>query len=72
MAHGVVHPGVTPHAGVSAAGCGGIGDKDEAFRYLDKAYEQRWPFLPMLKVDPAFDSLRADPRYGDLVRRLGL
>jgi tetratricopeptide (TPR) repeat protein len=49
-----------------------LGNKDEAFRYLQKVYDQRWPFLPMFSVDPAFDSLRSDPRFGNLVRRLGL
>jgi hypothetical protein len=39
---------------------------------LTAAAFQRWPFLPMLKVDPAFDSLRSDARFGNLVRGLGL
>jgi tetratricopeptide (TPR) repeat protein len=51
----------------------GLGQKDLVFDWLEKAYEQRegwlgWYFL----VDPEFDFLRADSRYGDLVRRLGL
>jgi tetratricopeptide (TPR) repeat protein len=50
----------------------GLGDKNEAFRYLKKAYDQRWPFLPMVTVDPAFDNLRSDSRFADLERRLGL
>ena len=48
-----------------------LGDKDEAFRWLEQAYAQRFPILPTLRVDPAFDSLRSDPRFGDLLRRLG-
>jgi eukaryotic-like serine/threonine-protein kinase len=51
----------------------GLGEKDRAFEWLDKAYEQRegwlgWYFL----FDPEFDNLRSDPRYGDLLRRMGL
>jgi serine/threonine-protein kinase len=66
-----ITPGCTDAWGMAMLHTG-LGNKDEAFRYLQKAYEQRWPFLPMVKVDPLFDSLRPDPRYGDLVRRLGL
>jgi len=47
-------------------------DNDEAFSWLDKAYEERSPRLLDLKLDPDFDSLRRDPRYSDLVRRIGL
>jgi tetratricopeptide (TPR) repeat protein len=49
----------------------GLGDKDHAFTWLEKAYEER-ARLPMLKVDPIWDPLRADPRYTDLLRRIGL
>ena len=48
-----------------------LGDKDNAFRWLEKAYEQRASELIFLKVDPAWDSLRSDPRYADLIRRIG-
>ncbi len=51
----------------------GLGEKDRAFDWLEKAYEQHegwlgWYFL----LDPEFDFLRTDSRYGDLLRRLGL
>ncbi len=49
-----------------------IGDKDEAFRWLEKLYEDRAFDIAYLKVDPFFDKLRADPRFADLVRRVGL
>src|ERR1700745_2853985 len=49
----------------------GLGDKDQAFTWLEKAYEER-SRLPMLKVDPIWDPLRADPRFRELVRRIGL
>ncbi|MDQ5857390.1 MAG: hypothetical protein M3542_03830, partial [Acidobacteriota bacterium] len=47
-----------------------LGEKDEAFRLLDKAFEVRSQCLPFLKVDPQLDPIRSDPRYADLVRRL--
>ena len=45
---------------------------ETAFEWLDKAFEQHDPQLVSLKVDPAFDGLRADPHFADLVRRVGL
>ena len=50
----------------------GQAEKDQAFEWLEKAYEERPGELVYLKVDPRFDSLRSDPRFQDLVRRLGL
>ena len=48
-----------------------LGDKDHAFAWLDKAYEQRVG-LSFIKVNPAWDSIRSDPRYADLLRRVGM
>jgi len=50
----------------------GLGDKDKAFAWLDKAYEERSFSLINLKVEPRFDSLHSDPRFADLLRRIGL
>jgi tetratricopeptide (TPR) repeat protein len=50
----------------------GLGEKDQAFAWLEKAYEERDGSLPMLKVNPTWDSLRSDPRFADLVRRVGI
>ncbi len=50
----------------------GLGDKDQAFAWLEKAYADRSWYMTSLKVDPKFDSLRFDPRFKDLVRRVGL
>ncbi len=50
----------------------GLGDKNQAFDWLQKAYEDRSAGLLYLKVDPAFDSVRSDPRFIDLLRRVGL
>jgi eukaryotic-like serine/threonine-protein kinase len=50
----------------------GLGDKDQAFTWLEKGYQQHDFWLSFLKGDPIFDSLRSDPRFPDLVRRIGL
>jgi tetratricopeptide (TPR) repeat protein len=50
----------------------GLGEKDEAFAWLEKRYQERFWFLGYLKVEPLFDPLRSDPRFTDLVRRVGL
>lgn len=48
-----------------------IGEKDRAFEWLEKAYEERGEVLLYLKVDPRFDPLRSHPRFADLLRRIG-
>jgi len=50
----------------------GLGDKESAFRWLETAYDQRDSKIPDLKVDPLFASLRSDPRFGKMLRRIGL
>jgi serine/threonine-protein kinase len=49
-----------------------LDDKDQAFAWLDKAEKENDANLARFKVDPRFDSLRSDPRFADLVRRLSL
>jgi TolB-like protein/DNA-binding winged helix-turn-helix (wHTH) protein/Tfp pilus assembly protein PilF len=49
-----------------------LGDKQSALEWLARNYEERRALGTLLNVDPAFDSLRSDPRFGDLVRRMGL
>ena len=48
------------------------GDKDHALEWLEKAYEERLPAMIHLDVDPDWSSLRSEPRFLDLVRRLNL
>jgi serine/threonine protein kinase/tetratricopeptide (TPR) repeat protein len=50
----------------------GLGDKDHAFTWLEKDYEQRDNTMVFLKAEPIFDPLRSDPRFADLLRRIGL
>jgi serine/threonine-protein kinase len=50
----------------------GLGDADRAFAALQKAYEARDEVMLQLNVDPAIDGLRSDPRFADLLRRMGL
>jgi len=50
----------------------GLGDKEQAYTWLEKAYDDRDECLTWLKVDPTMDSLRSDLRYPDFLRRLGL
>ena len=50
----------------------GLGDRSKTFEYLEKAYQGRVPYLVYLAVDPHFDPFRADPRFRELVHRIGL
>lgn len=50
----------------------GLRDDDQAFAWLQKAYEERQPYLILMKVEPIFNEVRADPRFADLVRRVGI
>ena len=54
------------------APCVGLGDKDQAFAWLDKAVADHSPGATALKVDPTYDPLRSDPRFQVLLARVGL
>jgi tetratricopeptide (TPR) repeat protein len=50
----------------------GLGDRDAAFTLLEEAYQERFSNLIYLTTDPIYDDLRGDPRFANLVRRIGL
>jgi tetratricopeptide (TPR) repeat protein len=50
----------------------GLGDSERAFDWLERASDARASDLIQLKVDRRFDSLRSDPRFADLLRRVGV
>lgn len=50
----------------------GLGDRDNAFEWLDKAFKRHDEAILYLKCQPYFDGLRGDQRYSDLLRRIGL
>jgi len=53
----------------------GLGEKDKAFEWLEEGYDDRsigLANLEEIKVDPAYDPLRSDPRFQDLLRRMNL
>jgi len=49
-----------------------LGDKDQAFAWLERADKERDGILARIKVDSRFDNLRSDPRFTELLKRLGL
>jgi len=61
---------VAPHflAGIHI----GLGENDHALEYLERAYEEKSHWLIYLHIDPSMDALRDDPRFKDLLRRVGL
>ena len=50
----------------------GLGEKDQAFEYLENARKERSDSLVYLKIDPRLDDLRSDPRFAKLLERIGL
>ncbi len=49
-----------------------LGENDAALTWLEKAAEERSSWLAELGLDPVWDKLRSDPRFSDLMRRVGL
>ena len=49
-----------------------LGDKDAAFGWLEKAYQERSGWMPWLKLEPLLDGVRTDARFNDLLRKIGL
>jgi len=50
----------------------GLGEKDQALEWLEKACDEHATSVIFLKVEPSFDDLRSDPRFQEMVRRIGL
>jgi tetratricopeptide (TPR) repeat protein len=50
----------------------GLGERDKAFGWLEKAYEDREGRMTILKMAPEFDGLRSDPRFTKLLQRMNL
>ncbi len=66
-------PKLDPVALVAIAdGYSVLGEKDDAFAFLDAAYKERASLLIYLGVRPTFDNIRSDPRFADLLSRMGL
>jgi TolB-like protein/DNA-binding winged helix-turn-helix (wHTH) protein len=61
---------VSPYS-VALVHCG-LGDRDQALAWLEKAYVERSDYMPYLNREPMLDGLRSDPRFAALVRRVGL
>jgi tetratricopeptide (TPR) repeat protein len=59
-------------AEILAMGYAALGDLDRAFACLERAFQAKSAGLIYLHLDPGYAPLRADPRFGDLVRRIGL
>ena len=48
-----------------------IGETEEGMTWLERAYEEHDPLLVQAKIDPQLEPLRSDPRFDDLLRRIG-
>ncbi len=52
--------------------CAGLGDKEQAFQWLEKAFQERAHYLVHIKWEPRFENLHSDPRFQNLLRHIGL
>ena len=52
--------------------CCGLGETDQALKWLDRAYAERDVRLTFLKIDRRWDALRGNPRFADLAKRMEL
>ncbi len=49
-----------------------LGETDAAFHWLERAFQDRSDYMPLLGVDPLLDTIRDDPRFADVIRRVGI
>ena len=68
---GPIDPDDAPYL-IMAALLASLDEKDKAFEWLEKAYTLSKSRIVDVKVDPMMDGLRSDPRFDDLLRRIGL
>ena len=68
---GPMDPEDAPHL-IMAALLASLDEKDKAFEWLEKAYTLSKNRIVDVKVEPMLDELRSDPRFDDLLRRIGL
>lgn len=50
----------------------GLGDSNQSLHWLERAVEDRMPYAPSIRIDPLFDAVRGDARFGELLRRMNL
>jgi len=55
-----------------AVGYAGLGETDRAFEFLERAYREQASMLQYLKIQPTLETLRPDPRFRELAKRIGL
>jgi tetratricopeptide (TPR) repeat protein len=60
------------NAGMVAQACARVGERDCAFEWLEKGFQDRIDLMVTLNADPVFDGIRTDRRFQDLIRRVGL
>ena len=65
------HTGYVP-AGAFVNAYLGLGDNEQAFAWMDRACQEQSNILQFLKVHPFFDPVRSDPRFKDLLHRVGV
>jgi hypothetical protein len=51
--------------------CIGLGQKDQAFEWLEKAYDDRSDWMVLLQTEPVFDPIRSEARFQNLLRKVG-
>jgi hypothetical protein len=66
------HPREATLTSIKSAIYAGLGEKDRAFESLERGYAERSAGMAYIKADPFWDELHSDPRYADLLRRMGL
>jgi tetratricopeptide (TPR) repeat protein len=70
---GMFSIGMSPGGGSAVAmamACFSLSESDEAFRWLEKAYDKREPLLIGLKIDPIYDPFRGDPRFIRIYKKM--